>query len=141
MEGRGCVDQIFAMRLIAEKYIEKNRRVYAVFVDLEKAYDRVDRAGLWLVMRQYGVTGRLLDAVKGMYEGCRASVKMGGMSEYFKIDRGVRQGCVMSPWLFNLYMDACVREVRQVNVGGVRVGDERLNMLMFADDTVLLAEN
>ena len=115
--------------------------MYAVFVDLEKAYDRVDRAGLWLVMRQYGVTGRLLEAVKGMYEGCRASVRMGGMREYFKIDRGVRQGCVMSPWLFNLYMDACAREVRQEKVGGIKVGDEWVNMLMFADDTVLLAES
>ncbi|WP_435362532.1 reverse transcriptase domain-containing protein, partial [Klebsiella pneumoniae] len=54
-KGKGCVDQIFVMRNIVEKHLERGKKVYAAFMDLEKAYDRVDREGLWRVLRIYGV--------------------------------------------------------------------------------------
>ena len=63
MDGRGCVDQIHTVRLMIEKYICKRRKLYAAFIDLEKAYDRVDRKALWDVLRIYGVGGELLSAV------------------------------------------------------------------------------
>ena len=87
-------------------------------MDLEKAYDKVDRKALWDVLRIYGVGGRLLEAVKAFYVNCRASVRINGQeSESFPIDVGVRQGCVMSPWLFNVFMDWVMKEARE------RVGD------------------
>ena len=140
-QGRGCADQIFVMRLIVEKYLEKDKRVYAVFVDLEKAYDRVDREDLWKVLRQYGVTGKLLEAVRSMYDGTSACVRDGVLSDWFPIKSGVKQGCVMSPKLFNLYMDACVREVLREDMGGVMVGGRKVSILLYADDAVLLAES
>jgi hypothetical protein len=68
------------------------------------------RSVLWKVLCEYGVNGRLLNAVKSMYDGSKACVRVNGsLSEWFEVKRGVRQGCVMSPWLFNVFMDKCVR--------------------------------
>ena len=110
--GRGCTDQIFIVRQICEKYLGKGKDVYFAFLDLEKAYDRVDRDAMWNVLRLYGIGGRLLRGVKSFYIGSKACVRVGNeVSEWFPVRAGLRQGCVMSPWLFNLYMDGVVREV------------------------------
>ena len=85
-KGKGCVDQIFVLRSIIEKYLERGRKVYAAFMDLEKAYDRVDREGMWRVLRIYGVDGELLRAVKSMYEGARAAVRVDDeLNEFFSL--------------------------------------------------------
>ena len=64
--GRGCVENVFMVRQLAEKMLERGKRLYVAFLDLEKAYDRVWRAGLWEALKQYGVKGRLLRAVQGL---------------------------------------------------------------------------
>ena len=66
-KGRSCVDQLFTVRQLGEKIIEKNTRMLMVYVYLEKAYDRVDRELLWRVPRQYGVNGELMRAVRSLY--------------------------------------------------------------------------
>ena len=68
-KGRGCVDQVFAVKGLCEKYREKGRESCLGFMDLEKAYDRIDREALWRVMRKYGVSGRLLGALNTNIEG------------------------------------------------------------------------
>ena len=90
--------------------------------------------------------GRNQRAVKSFYDGCVACVRVGNKeSEMFEVTVGLRQGCVMSPWLFNLYMDGVMREVNaRVMNRGVRLerdGREwMVNSLVYADDTVLIAE-
>ena len=85
---------------------------------LEKAYDRVDRDAMWEVLKLYGIGGKLLKAVKSFYAGSKACVRVGNdMSEWFQVKVGLRQGCVMSPWLFNLYFDGVVREVNERVLG------------------------
>ena len=92
-EGRGCVDQIFAVRQLCEKYLGVNREVYMAFMDLEKAYDRIDRNALWQVLRIYGVGGNLLRAVQSFYDESRACVRgESGVSEWFDVNVGLRQG-------------------------------------------------
>lgn len=146
-KGRGCVDQIASMRLLVEKYLAKNRKLYAAFMDLEKAYDKVDWEGLWDVLTVYGVGGKLLMAVKSFYRNAMANVKVGDkLSESFEVNVGVRQGCVMSAWLFNIYMDGVIRECRAVSMGvGARLESEgrtwKILTCLYADDAVLLAEN
>ena len=146
--GRGCTDQIFTVRQICEKYLGKGKDVYFAFLDLEKAYDRVDRDAMWNVLRLYGIGGRLLRGVKSFYVGSKACVRVGNeVSEWFPVRVGLRQGCVMSPWLFNLYMDGVVREVNARVLGrGLKLvdGNENeweLNQLLFADDTVVVADS
>ena len=109
--GRGCIDQIFAVKQIfVEKTIEKDKKVYMAFVDLEKAYDNVSREKLWKVLDEYGVKGKLLRAIQALYKDGKARVKVGGLeSELFGVHRGVRQGCTLSPWLFNVFIDRVTR--------------------------------
>ena len=146
-KGRSCADQIFVLRQVCEKMREKKKRVYVAFMDLEKAYDRVDRDAMWQVMRIYGLGGRVLEGIKSFYEEGRACVRVGSeLSESFEVKMGLRQGCVMSPWLFNVYMDGVVREVySRVNGMGVKLSvneiEWMLSQLLFADDTALVAES
>ena len=147
-KGRSCTDQIFTVRQLSEKFIEKGKDVYWAFMDLEKAYDRVDREAMWQVLRLYGVGGKLLRAVQSFYKESRACVRNGSeVSNWFPVKVGLRQGCVMSPWLFNVYMDGVVREVyeRASDIGVSVVGERgavcRVSQLLFADDTALVADS
>ena len=96
----------------------------------------------------YGVGGKLLKAIQSFYVNSKARFRIGGeVSEWFSVNVGVRQGCVMSPWLFNLYMDGVVREVqaRARGRGAQLVGTDEekweVSQLLFADDTVLVADS
>ena len=89
-------------------------------MDLEKAYDRIDRDAMWCVLHMYGVNGKLLKAVQSLYERSEACVRICRKeSEWFEVSVGLRQGCVMSLWLFNLFMDGVMKEVREKNWGCV----------------------
>ncbi len=100
----------FCSENIGGKYLEKDRKLFAAFMDLEKAYARVDRKGLWDTLRLYGVGGKLFERIKSFYENASVSVWVNGeLSESFNVEVGVRQECVLSPWLFNIYMDGCIR--------------------------------
>ena len=102
--GRGCADQIFTLKQIGEKAQEKKCRVCVGFMDLEKAYDRVNREPLWQVLRMYDVGGKLFNCIKSMYISLACVRVKGGEFEYFRINSGVRQMCIMSPMLFNIYI-------------------------------------
>ena len=117
-----------------------------LFMDLEKAYDTIDLHGMWQMLRVYGVGGKLLKAVQSIHVDSRACVRVGNdVSEWFMVNVGLRQGCVMSPWLFNVYMDGVVREVNVRVLGkGLELlsangGRFEINQLLFADDTALVA--
>ena len=91
-------EQIFTLKQIGEKAHEKKCTVYVCFMDLEKAYDRVNREALWQVLRMHDVDGKLLNSIKSMNLNSLACVIVkGGESECFRIHSGVRQGCIMSP--------------------------------------------
>ena len=110
------------------------------FVDLEKAFDRVPRGLLWRVLREYGVTGHLIQAVRSLYDRCQSLVRIAGSkSDSFPVRVGLRQGCPLSPVLFIIFMDRISR--RSQVVEGVRFGDLRIASLLFADDVVLLASS
>ena len=87
-------------------------------MDLENAYDTSDRHCMWPILRVYGVGGKLMEAVRSLYVDSRACVRVGNnVSEWFLVNVGLRQGCVMSPWLFNVYKDGVVREVNVMSLG------------------------
>ena len=119
---------------------ERKNAVYAGFIDLDKAYDRVCRESLWQVLRMYDVGAKLLGGIKSMYVESLACVRVkGSVSKWFRIDSGVRQGCMMSPWLFHVYMDGAMKEVKMgTERRGVRFIEEkrkwRLPALLYADD-------
>ena len=103
--GRGCVDQLLIPKQIGDKAREKKCRVYVGFMDLEKAYDRVNWKELWQVMRIYDVGSKLLNGIESVYVNNLVCVRAKGCEiECFRIGRGVRQVCIMSPRLFNVYI-------------------------------------
>ncbi|KAI3363672.1 hypothetical protein L3Q82_001297 [Scortum barcoo] len=114
--------------------------VHMCFVDLEKAFDRVPRGILWGVLREYGVRGPLLRAVRSLYDRSRSLVRIAGSkSDLFPVHVGLRQGCPLSPVLFIIFMDRISR--RSQGPEGVRFGNHRISSLLFADDVVLLASS
>ena len=90
--------------MIGEKEREKKRRMYVGFMDLKKAYDRVNREALWQVLRMYDVGVKVMNGIKSMYVNSLASVRVkGGENECFRINSGVRQGCILSLSLQCIY--------------------------------------
>ena len=138
--GRGTVDQLYTLSRVLEGAWEFAQPVHMCFVDLEKAFDRVPRGTLWGVLREYGVTDHLIQAVRSLYDRCQSLVRISGnKSNSFPVRVGLRQGCPLSPILFIIFMDRISR--RSQGVEGVRFGDLRIPSLLFADDVVLLASS
>ena len=104
--GRSTMDQIFTLKRIFEKSWGYGKDLFACFVDLEKAYDRVPRDKLCKVLREYGVNGQLLRGIRSFY--CRPEIYVrvnGKQSKSFHVGVGLRQGCVLSSLLFSVYMN------------------------------------
>ena len=126
--GKSTTDAIFVLRQIQQKYIEKNKRLYHIFIDLEKAFDRVPRSAIEWALRRQLVPEKL---VMALYVDARSSVAAaGGTSAPFEISVGVHQGSALSPLLFNLVMEEVAKECRR----GVPWD------MLYADDLVLTAE-
>ncbi len=99
--------------MLVEEYLGKDRKLYATFMDLDNAYDRVDMEALWNVLKIYVVGGQVMEGIKAFYREANAYVKIDEkLSDSLAVGVGVRQGCVMSPWLFNVFMDGCMREIQ-----------------------------
>ncbi|KAK3531584.1 hypothetical protein QTP70_024969, partial [Hemibagrus guttatus] len=117
---------------IPVEYRDGQRELHCVFVDLEKAYDRVPREELWYCMRKSGVAEKYVRVVQDMYERSRTVVRCAvGQTEEFKVEVGLHQGLALSPFLFAIVMDQLSEEVRQ----------ESPWTMMFADDIVICSES
>ena len=102
----------------------------------------MSREKLWKVLDEYGVKGKLLRAIQAFYVDGKARVKVGGVeSELFGVHRGVRQGCALSPWLYNVFMDKVTREARRQFRSEVKLSTGGVGVLLFADDMVVMAES
>ena len=136
--GRSTTDQVSTLKQIAEKSWEHGKDHIACFVDFEKAYDRVRRNKLWKVLQEYGVDRQLLRAIKLFY--CRPEVCVrvnGKQSKPFHVGVGIRQGCVLSPLLFIVYMN-WMDKCSQAD-GCATIGNCKISRVLFADDLVLLS--
>ncbi|KAK3553990.1 hypothetical protein QTP70_019031 [Hemibagrus guttatus] len=132
MPRKSTTDAIFALRILMEKYRDGQRELHCVFVDLEKAYDRVPREELWYCMRKSGVAEKYVRVVQDMYERSRTVVRCAvGQTEEFNVQVGLHQGSALSPFLFAIVMDQLSEEVRH----------ESPWTMMFADDIVICSES
>ncbi|KAK3508801.1 hypothetical protein QTP70_008020 [Hemibagrus guttatus] len=132
MPRKSTTDAIFALRILMEKYRDGQRELHCVFVDLEKAYDRVPREELWYCMRKSGVAEKYVRVVQDMYERSRTVVRCSvGQTEEFNVEVGLHQGSALSPFLFAIVLDQLSEEVRQ----------ESPWTMMFADDIVICSES
>ena len=116
-----------------EKSWEYAKEVYTCFVDLEKAYNRIPRDKLWAVVLKYDMRGQLLAAIKSLYKQSEVRVRVNGIkTKPFSVSVELRQGCVFSPLLFNIYMDKIDKD--SSSSSGVTFGESNIRRLLFAND-------
>ena len=128
MPGRGTTDAIFAVRQLMEKHREKQKELHMVFIDLEKAYDRVPRQEVWRCTREKGVPEKCVMIVQDMYEGARTRVKSNvGLTDMIPVGVGLHQGSSLSPYLFAMIMDVLARGIKDISPW----------CMLYADDIVL----
>ena len=138
---RSCVDQLSTITQIIETRKQQRKSTFTVFIDFSKAYDRVNRELLWSKLSHMGLTGKMLQALQQIYQDVQCCVRINGIySDWFQVSCGLKQGCLISPILFNLYINDLAVEIKQSGKG-VDIDGERIALLMFADDIVCLAEN
>ena len=112
MLGKGTTDTMFALRMLMEKYIEGQRELRCVFVDLENAYDRVLRDELWYCMRKSGIQEKYVRLVQDMYEGSKTVVRCSiGTTQSFKVKVGLHQGSTLNLFLLAVIMHKITDEV------------------------------
>ena len=160
--GRGTVDMIFSLKQIQEKCVEQRMPLYMVFVDFTKAFDTVNRDALWNILMKLGCPAHFTNLVSALHNGMNASVSMKGeLSEPFRVENGVKQGCVLAPTLFSIYLSVVLHHAFSDFQRGVwiqtRPGADLFNItqfksvrstkralvreLMFADDTAFVAHD
>ena len=136
--NRSCIDQVFTLRNILEQAYEWRQPIIINFIDFEKAFDSIDHDSLWQIIEIYGIPKKIINIVKEMYTHAQCMIKMENtLTQNFNIPTGVRQGCVLSPLLFNLAMNFVLRNTKKLN-NGINWRNESLSDLDFADDICLL---
>ena len=109
-KDRGTRDQIASIRWIIEKAREFQKNIYFCFIDYTKAFDCVDHNGVWKILKEMGIPDNLTCLLRNLYAGQEATVITGhGTTDWFQIGKGIHQGCILSPCLFNLYAKYIMR--------------------------------
>ena len=134
--GRSTTDVVLKVKMMLEKCWEWRVDKYALFIDLEKAFDRVNRSLLWRILQEdhYNMPAQLVRVIRSIYSQCVSKVRTQKVeSAEFSIESGVRQGDVLSLLLFIIFMDKCIRDVN--------IGENGKETLLYADDVVMMANS
>ncbi|VDP50123.1 unnamed protein product [Schistosoma mattheei] len=139
---RSCTDQIPTLRIIVEQSVEWNSSLYINFIDYEKAFDRVNRTTLWKLLRYHGVPQKIVNIIRNSYNGLHCKIVHGGqLTKSFEVKTGVRQGCLLSPFLFLLVIDWIMKTSTSEGNHGIQwTSRKQLDNLDFADDLALLSQ-
>ena len=104
--GRSTTEQIFNQRILCEKYLQHQQDLYHVFIDFKKAFERIWHAALWATMKKYNISTNLIQVIKNLYNKATSAVLFSSsIGGWFRTTVGVRQGCVLSSTLFNIFLE------------------------------------
>ena len=136
-KGRGTRDQIANILQIIDKVREFQRKIYFCFIDYAKAFDYLDHNKLWKILRETEISDHLTCLLRNLYAGQEANVRTGhGTTHWFQIGKGVCQGCILSPCLFNLYAEYIMQNARLDEAQArIKIAGRNINNLRYADDT------
>ena len=142
-KGRGTRYQIANIRWITEKAGELQKNIYFCFIDYAKAFDCVDHKKLGKILKEMGIPDHLTYLLRNLYAGQEATVRTGhGTTDWFQIGKGVRQGCIFSPCLFNFYAEYIMRNAGLEEAqAGIKIAGRSINNLRYEDDSILMAES
>ena len=126
-----------------EKAREFQKNIYFCFIDYAKAFDYVDYNKLWKILKEMGIPDHLTCLLRNLYAGQEATVRTRhGTTKWFHIGKGICQGCILSPCLFNLYAEYIMRNAGLEEArSGIKIAGRNINNLRYADDTTLMAES
>ena len=142
-KGRGTRDQIANIHWIIERAREFQKNIYFCFIHYTKAFDCVDPNKLWKIPQEMGIPDHLTCFLRNPYAGQEATVQTRhGTMDWFQIGKGVHQGCILSPCLFNLYAQYLMRNAGLEEAqGGIKIAGRNINNLRYDHDTTLMAES
>src|SRR5574337_682445 len=136
-------DQIANIYWIIKKAREFQKITYFCFIDYAKAFDCVEHKKLWKILKEMGIPDHLICLLINLYAGQEATVRTGhGTTDWFQIGKRERQGCILSPCLFNFYAEYIMRNAGlKETQAGIKIAGRNINNLRYADDTTLKAES
>ena len=142
-KGRGTRDQIVNICWIIAKAREFQKNVYFCCIDYAKAFDCMDHNKLWKILKDIGIPDHLTCLLRNLYAGQEATARTRhGTTDWFQIGKGVCQGCILSPCLFNSYAEYIMRNAGLDEAqGGIKIAGRNINNLRYADDTTLMAKS
>ena len=142
-KGRRTRDQIANIHWMIKKAREFQKNIYFCFIDYAKAFDCVDHNKLWKILKEMGIPDRLTCLLRNLYAGQEATVRTGhGTADWFQIGKGVHQGCILSPCLFNLYAEYIMRNAGLDELQTeIKISRRNINNLRYTNDMTLLTES
>ena len=131
-KGRGTRDQIANIHWIIEKASEFQKNIYFCFIDYAKVFDYMDHNKLWKILKEMGIPDHLTCLLRNLYAGQEIIVRTGhGITDWFQIGKGVHQGCIPSPCLFNLYAGYIMRSAGLGEAqAGIKIAGRNINIHM-----------
>lgn len=137
-KGYSTIDNIYSLQCIVKLKMAENKKVFAFFVDFKAAFDRIPRNLLTYKLHQMGISTKVLNFIENVYQNTTAAVWTGReLSNDFETGSGVKQGCLLSPLLFSLYLN----DLHEYLEGGLFIDNMNIRVLMYADDIVMLADD
>lgn len=138
----GTREALFSAQVLFQRARDVGCDAYVCMIDYQKAFDRVQHGKMMEILQKTGIDNRDLRIISNLYWNQTASVRIEGeQTEEVRILRGVRQGCILSPTLFNLYSEHIFREALQDLEEGIAINGRKLNNLRYADDTIVFADS
>ncbi|KAL8579713.1 hypothetical protein ACOMHN_034789 [Nucella lapillus] len=137
---RSTVGKIFNIKILIKKHLKHQRDLFHNFIDFKKAFDQVWHDGLWQVMRNYNIDSNIIDVIKALYDDSKSAVLLNNhIGELFRTTVGVRQGCLLSPVLFNIYLENIMTEALSGFQPSIYINGCPISNLRFTDDIDLTA--
>ena len=140
--GSRTADHVFVLKSMIDNLKKRRKKLFACFVDFRKAFDSVWRDGLMFKLYKWGLGNKFCSLLQNMYSQLHSCVKVGNqITDYFVSEVGTRQGCNLSPNIFNLFINDLPKLLSKANTDPVILSDKKIPILMYADDVVLLSQS
>ena len=137
---RSTTEQIFNLRILCDKYFQHQQDLYHAIIDFKKAFDRIWHAALWANMKKHNISTNLIRVIKNLYDKATSAVLFNSsIGDWFRTTDGVRQGCLLSPTLFNLFLERIMTDALEDHEGTVSIWGRTITNVRFADDIEGLA--